>query len=132
MNRVYGDVTICTQCGLPWNKRHERVNIVSLAHILYMSDNVRICESPERLGSDFVINQRATSDPLSSCKECYSLLFAYNEREFEADTEERLMDDHNKRRIFSPSEMKATKGLTILFVVSAVMWLAMFGLVVFR
>lgn len=50
-------------------------------HIHYMSDNLTICQKPNRLGYDFVVLQTKSEE--DSCRVCSDLLFAHNLREYE-------------------------------------------------
>lgn len=50
-------------------------------HIHYLSDNLTICQVPDRLGDDFVVQGPRTDE--GSCHVCTDLLFTHNLREYE-------------------------------------------------
>jgi hypothetical protein len=50
-------------------------------HNRYLRSNKPVCERPDLLGEDFVVLDYGPGEPM--CKECYTLLFTHNEREYQ-------------------------------------------------
>lgn len=85
-------------------------------HIVYLSDNQRICEEPARLGTDWVHSEPGSGlNP--SCKECTALLFAHNQSEFEKEANERIVR-REKEDPLSPA-----KGCIYGLLIASVFWL---------
>lgn len=51
-------------------------------HFSYQTDRARVCEYPERLGSD-LITVGSYSERM--CGDCFALVFTHNQRQFDLD-----------------------------------------------
>lgn len=82
-------------------------------HTLYLSDKKPVCEDPERLGNDFVMN---STYPV--CHDCSALLFAHNRK---ASVEDELAHIHNKRLHEDP--LAPARGCMNGVLISSVFWI---------
>lgn len=55
-----------------------------MKHIRYVASNKPVCEKPDSLGSDFIVQDYAPRDE-AFCDPCYQLVVAHNKRQYERD-----------------------------------------------
>lgn len=64
-----------------------------MKHIRYFSTDVTVCNKPNRLGYDFVIEDHAPEDS-ETCKICNQLLESYNKRAYELEGRLAIVQRH--------------------------------------
>lgn len=98
-----------------------------MKHIRYMTSNKTICEKPDNLGSDFVIQDFAPTDA-SSCGICFSLLTAHNKREYEREGLVNILQDHN---VAMEDPLAPARGLVNGIIISSMFWICVLVLLWF-
>lgn len=83
-------------------------------HILYLSDKRPVCEDPERLGNDFVLNNSGSFP----CPDCSALLFTHNKKAYE----DELSYNHN-HRLHTEDPLAPARGIMWGILIGSVMWI---------
>lgn len=91
-----------------------------MSHIRYMSDNLTICQKPNRLGYDFVVLDTKEGE---SCRVCSDLLFTHNLREYEREMRSSVIIHSTKSEEGNPSP--PTRGVILGMFLASWFWLVL-------
>lgn len=91
-----------------------------MKHIRYITSNKPVCEKPDALGSDFIVQDYTPRDE-AFCNPCYQLVVAHNKHQYERDGLVNYPQGHSVSSDSFPSDW--AQG----FVVATVFWICVVG-----